>query len=449
MLTAIPPAVGSSKDLGKGTRINPEVSRDEREALWAGLPQTHISALGILEQIILRLETNSMALDRQLLNHVLETFASERSNVAVRTTVYRVLAQMLPHCRAGVHNAVVSSIARCLNKCCDDLVHVPAETDLSRFNGASTTTNESQTATNTDAYLEASKTSLSPSSGAPTEVQQAAEDLLSSALTNLPHDLLGYTIRSKIDQTAILAQSKLLLKSSVLNPPTRNVERNDQEQSSILPFLARCFSQDQDAESLLRPRMPPVQSNVAEQTNGLYQESDEHEDGVEGFPSSSPGLAPIRLDGPDAFVNEVGDQGMRAFQDPVRDPATEAEDSAPYVTITQQTATPSAESTERHQMPEDIISVGQGGSKRPLEFENEHSSKRMRSGESDTAFPHRNDIEMLRQDMGSPLVTVPVPTDPLPTVHKVEKDIDDDDSDESSVPEIDLTMPSEDEEDED
>ncbi|KAL8713756.1 MAG: hypothetical protein Q9220_002282 [cf. Caloplaca sp. 1 TL-2023] len=302
-----------------------------------------------------------------------------------------------------------------------------------------------KSAANADAYSKDSSTVLSRSSETSAIIRQAAESLLSSALINLPHGVISFTLRLKIDQTAVLAQSKLLVRSSVLNPPIPSA-KGGRQQSSMIPFLARQFSHDADAESLLRPRMPPVQSSVVDQNNGLLEEADERENDVEGSPNQSPKLAPVRLKGPTLVTSEDRDEEMRTLQIMGHASTNEAERIAPAFAIPPQAALLSQESKKQDPVSEDAATSIQEVTKRPLEYDNEYPSKRICNDDLDTTSLPREGTEMPIENPNSPPAKGPNFEDSSLTMNKIETEMDDDDSDDSSIPEIDFTMPSEDEE---
>ncbi|KAL8737604.1 MAG: hypothetical protein Q9181_001505, partial [Wetmoreana brouardii] len=280
ILSALPPSVGGSNGPGIGTRTNPEISRDERESLWSWLPRLHVSALRILEQLAIRFEQSAMAIDQRLLSHALWIFENEDLQIRIRQAVYGILAKMLIHCASGVHRAIASSLVFVLKTCCEDLVSTQADPSDSSEMISSSTVTSNKRAMNADAYFQSSNP-LSKPLGTFSEIQPLAESLLCSALNHLPSDFLPFSVRSKIDRAAVLAQSKRILQASVLDPPVR---RKGKQHSSIMPMLARQFPQSESTEALIRPRMPTVRLNADGQDIDTDYEVDERGGGTfDGF----------------------------------------------------------------------------------------------------------------------------------------------------------------------
>ena len=152
-----------------------------------------------------------------------------------------------------------------IHRCCDDCFFVVRACDgaYSRptlKNGKKLGDEKiSSFSTNADAYLgthhqptfDQAETSIKPS-----DFHQAAWALLPLLISHIPSNYLEFSLRVKIDHTAILMQHKSAMMASVLCPPQIGGEKKIL--NSIIPHLARAYGGEPETEGLLRPRMPVV-----------------------------------------------------------------------------------------------------------------------------------------------------------------------------------------------
>ncbi|KAL8691114.1 MAG: hypothetical protein Q9218_003588 [Villophora microphyllina] len=455
ILSALPPSIGGPQGATLSTRTNPEIGRDECEAVWAWLPHLHVSALSVLEQVVARLEQDSMAIDQQILSLVLWIFEKEHFHNQIRLINYRLLAQVLARRGSGLPRSSMDSVAFFLKLCCEDLMPTEAGPGLAKnsSNDSTTITTTTKDAANADEYLKRSAQSPRPSA-ASKEMRHAAESLLAAALSYLPPKALDFSLRSRIDQTAILSQSRLILHSSVLNPPA---SRRENPRSSIIPLLARQYPQSLDTEALVRPRMPMTQPSTVNQETGMDQEfGGEHE--------TPEGLAYQH--------RENLDVGM---EDPP--PASVPEKpEAPLLESGGTVAPQTQDKSSLNLMPDEASEVSASNipAKRPLDaaaveleapslqtserlstVDSERPSKRIR-GDAEDADPVQITETGLSKPItapeteqaNSPPADAAANTEPLANFGIHTADAGDDDSDDSSIPELDPTMDTEDEEEE-
>ena len=247
---------------GRNPRVRPEIGRDEREGLWVGLPGLQISALGVCSLMISRMGHSSAAVAYTILEQLLWTFESQYANDSLRMAAYALTSQILSTCGLTLPKTYAISLSRCIRMCCEDLLpslesqlqggQASFSDTTKAVNGLTTTSSA-----NADSYLKSANNRVDLSV-TPARVQQAARELLLSALTNLHNDFLPFSLRCQIDRTAIITNNKEVMLASVMNPIS---ERRGQKQtSSILPLLARVHSDALPVEALLRPQMPPIQS---------------------------------------------------------------------------------------------------------------------------------------------------------------------------------------------
>ncbi|KAL8807140.1 MAG: hypothetical protein Q9200_004785 [Gallowayella weberi] len=452
VLSALPPQDNPSANSVQATRFKAEIGKDERETLWIWLPQLHVSALGVLERLILRFKEGSVAINHQLLRHVLWTFEHEHSNTQVREAVYRVVALMLANCGSAVPHVAASSLSSCLRRCCKELV--PIQEGPNSMNDAIATLKApaGKTSTNADACVKNTGSSSVNMYG-PSELQRVAEKLLYAALAHLPLGFLPAAIRCNIDQTAVLIQGRLLLQASVLHPPFR---RKGTQLASVMPMLARQFPQDHGTEALIRPRMPQVQQN----TDNLAVDSDRADVDREDSPSNKARRSSTTSQ---STPNVVFPVSMESEQH--ESIAAKSMSPRGHLSRTENVAASSL-SPQPQKEPKVIVPI-----KRSLDVEtendnadisdesehflipsNEPASKRLRASTSDRyTSPAKEDATPppIAADpphiFNQPEVDLSAQFEPLADTNTTKESMDDDDSDDSSIPVLDPTWATDDE----
>ena len=450
MLSALPPANG------KGTRTNPEIGRDEREMLWTSLPKFHIAAMQILYNLILRLKDGPMALVYRLLDYVLWIFEHEHSQVQIRITVYTVVASLLPCCRSAIPRTVASSLEQCIRACCKDLLPTQQSPTSSVHDAGTRKIEVAKSSTNAEAYSKTAGSSPAPSNGS-SELFRSAEHMLSMALTHLPSNFLRLPLRSKIDQTAILVQSSVILRSSVLNTPNYH---KGQRESSVIPLLARQYPQDQGTEGLARPRLPLVQRSLDHEFIDLAQD-------IEGQKSVSPERDQPLSPNLDLLPNSHSQEGTKFMniqeqaslnsevpfaEDPPSEPRATVE---PFSEMQGEGIFTMPTKRSRESDPDNRHEIAQNGSRHVLDPITEPASKRLREGSGDIYIsPATEDdlppaVAMDPQDDHNLRSTqLAASSEPLNSLRTTREDMDDDSSDDSSIPPMDLTLATDDEEEE-
>ncbi|KAI4140829.1 MAG: hypothetical protein L6R39_005636 [Caloplaca ligustica] len=449
LLSALPPSKGSSNDVSTGTPTKPEISRDEREAVWTWLPSIHVSALQILEQLVVRLEEGSMSLDQRLLDLATWTFEHEHDHVEIRKAVYKILPFLLSRYKGGAQGSTASSLAYCLRICCDDLLSTQGDSEYLQGNVGSTDVTTNKDPMNADAYHKRSDPPSTPSATL-NDLQDSAALLLSAALENLPSSFLP-SVRSTIDGMAVLSQSQPVLRSSVLNPPAR---RGRKQQSSVMPFLAQQFPNSPSTEALLRPRMPQLQLNATNHTEDTDEEVDEWEDTTRKPTRLSPEAvsdfkkgnfqASVETDRPETVELGLDSAEARPLSS---DPQTYQAHGPDTVLPAKRSREPDTESLSHtaSDRPEHLLPPG-----------GEPERKRTRNGGQSLHVPPATEDDVSHpvtkvrsETVLAPTIDVPISAESMGSLWSTNEEIGDDDSDESSVPPIDPTMDTEDEEDED
>ena len=268
VLSVVPPGNGMNR------RVRPEIGRDEREELWAGLSRLHISAIGVYSLVISRMGHFSAAMSYTILEQLLWTFENQKGNDNLRKAVYGLVSQILSTFGPSLPKTYAVSISRCIEMCCEDLLpssESQQEDGQVSFPDNKKTANEITSSKNADSYLKPATNHVNASI-ASNEVLQAARELLPLALTKLPIEFLPFSLRCQIDRTAIITSYRRAMLASVMNPTSKR--RGQNQTSSILPLFARAYPEALEVEALLRPQMPPLKSR---QSDGRDRESDQDE----------------------------------------------------------------------------------------------------------------------------------------------------------------------------
>ncbi|MCJ1282959.1 hypothetical protein MMC26_002286 [Xylographa opegraphella] len=255
LLNIILPAKLDHQNPASQARWNPEVGRDEREGMWLKLPSIHAKAIAVLSTLIDRLDIVSIGILPGLLEQVLWVLRHEKDQQDLRSSVYRIVSQILGIIGPSLSQSTVSSCSPLIRTLCQDLLPEEARSETS----LSSTTNGgkivSSNMNNADSYLK-SKIATSKQLQARSDFEVAAASLLISILSNIPTSFLSAPIRNLIDRTAILTNNHRAMLASVLNPGSLAKGKHT---SSILPFFARAAATSLEAEAILRPRMPLLQ----------------------------------------------------------------------------------------------------------------------------------------------------------------------------------------------
>ncbi|KAL8761953.1 MAG: hypothetical protein Q9184_001967 [Pyrenodesmia sp. 2 TL-2023] len=455
MLAALPPLGNGPKDTSTGTQTRPEISRDEREAVWTWLPSIHVSVLQILEQLIVRLGESSMPLHQQLLNLTIWTFEHERAYVDIRKAVYKILPQLFARSKVGLHRSVASALSACLQVCCDDIFPPRADPNIVPGNAVSTDMTSNKDMANAEAYLKKSDSPLA-FSGAPSDLQDLASKLLSAALEDLPSGSLSVPVRSKIDRTAVLTQNMRLLQASVLNPP---IKRGKKKQSSVMPLLARQFPQSSCTEALLRPRMPLFPFDTTNHPQESDEEFNEQDEMMGGIPRIAPITSEASAEGrlPESLANDSL-QTVEKGVSQVDRPQIQGRPSTVEPQMSQDHEPKAVLLAKRSREP-DYESLNENASemlKEPSPPRSEQYHKRMRTDESGVNAPPTtvddlpsSSSHITSNNVFPPSGDMPVSVEPMTTsLERGTEHINDDDSDDSSIPLIDPTMDTEEEGDE-
>lgn len=255
-----------------GMRLHPGISREEREGLWAGLPQVYIGVIEVYSILIDRLQNSYTSLAQGCIEHITWTFRTGKQDEQYRAKAYDVIAKLLLLCGSSLPKSSIDRLAPVQVACCKELRPIeealPAM-PLKDSNGKAT----SNGVANADKFLK-NNPILSSTEITDTAVITAAKALL-PLLFSLPQQHLEAYLRAELDRTAILSHHKEAMLASVLNP---FLGRNGKSLPSILPHLCRAFPRDAAVEALLRPRLPVIRQSGPIMSAPAEEEIEEDED---------------------------------------------------------------------------------------------------------------------------------------------------------------------------
>lgn len=246
----------------RSSRNRLEISRDEREGLFNGLPQLHVSAIGSVSLMISRLGHGCAATSQIALDQIFWVLESEHHDGSIRKAAYEAVSQILRAFGSSLPKSHVISLSRCVKLACADLL---PEDDTFMQTGdvllqSGSKHSDNAASSNADSYLKSARARIT-NSIASQDVVEAARRLLALSLTNLPPGYLSYAIRCQVDRTAILTNNKEVMLASVINSSVS--AKGQKSVSSIVPFLARAYPEASGVEVLLRPQMPLLQARTA------------------------------------------------------------------------------------------------------------------------------------------------------------------------------------------
>jgi len=244
-------------------RFNNQISREEREHLWAVLPYIHVTAMEIVLTLFERFENTLNPLVAGLLDQLTWVFNAEKDVIEVRTAVYSTVSGLLNLSGSTFPKSSIDPLGNIIRSCCNDIL--PQEPTMPKSKAASTATkgngnSASQSTTNADTFLGASNTPKTPAANF-AGLHAAAHALLPILLSKLPTQYISDSLRTRIDRTAVLAQHKEAMVASVLNPPP--TKKSGRPVASIMSLLARSCPHNIDVEGLIRPRMPVIRTRNA------------------------------------------------------------------------------------------------------------------------------------------------------------------------------------------
>ncbi|KAJ5099787.1 hypothetical protein N7532_006788 [Penicillium argentinense] len=252
LTSVVVPANGEAS----GARANPQIGREEREQLWTELPRIHIAVMELLAQVVGVLENSTTSITQSILDQATWVFRNEKFSKDVRLATYGLLQPLVSLNGPAMTKQTMASISNVLRSCCHDILPLSGDS-VSQFKPQADSKSKSKAGpgtTNADSFLNPNLQNNRQSPESSNYPGGAASGLLRAALSSVPSELLTASVRAEIDRAIILTADKDAMLASVLNPIPAFKGRG--AGASIVPFLARSYSDQMEIEALIRPRMP-------------------------------------------------------------------------------------------------------------------------------------------------------------------------------------------------
>ena len=230
-----------------GSGFNPQVSKEERETLFAVLPAVHLAALQLADSMLYRFDQAAIAVSRSLFVQVRWIFHTESVDDGVRASTYNFLTTLLKLQGPSLSRDDVTDLESIIKACCTEIL--PTIQPSSLANGAAV-------AANAALGIDANKRPKEDTGLSAIPASSAANTLLPLCFSHLDQACVPARLRALLERTAILGQHKDALFASVLNPAPSG--GSSKTQPSLLPLLARQYADSPEVEALLRPRMPVI-----------------------------------------------------------------------------------------------------------------------------------------------------------------------------------------------
>ncbi len=240
--------------------LNSEVSKEEREALWASLPILHVGSLGLLSEMV---EVHGQAISTMISSiteQVFDIFLAEGSHEEVKSQCYACLATILQTSSCASLQLDRQGMEAMCKSCCRDL-NILVATSSDQEVGAEVIRDVQRGSTIFKSASQEAKQPL-PSNQVETELVRNARILLLQLLEKVPSNSLSHASRTELDRTAILVNHQRAMLASIMNPPGQKLDKT--VLPSIMPFLARAANANNlELEAIVRPRMPVISEAFA------------------------------------------------------------------------------------------------------------------------------------------------------------------------------------------
>jgi len=264
-------------------RLRPGIDREERDALWSGMPRVYVGALQLINALASRLQDSFLTMAQGFLERVLWVFTSGRNDPTFRQLSYSITARSLLQVGPSLSKQGCTNLLTLIQACCQDLhdrgnadadTNISTSTsDIKNVNGKRPLSHQS-----TDTFLHGSSGTALQVDTDDTELIIAARDLLPLFFSHLSQEYLNSSTRGLLERTVILSKHRTAMLASILNPW---LGKSGRPSTSLLPYAARQFSGDLEIEILLRPRMPMVQIEILPEGDVMGGDEEEEEEGDE------------------------------------------------------------------------------------------------------------------------------------------------------------------------
>jgi pre-rRNA-processing protein RIX1 len=272
-------------------RANEQIGREERDALFARLPEIHTAMFGVMDVLLRSIGVAHTSWMRILWQQAVWVVRAESFDTGVRQEGYGVVKSCIDLHGRTLDKDMVNTLSPVLKRACEEISNTN-QSVVAQQNGPKTATGTQNgkkgaapaTTLNTDTMF-ASTANTAPilfqqatSSTKRNCVQEKAFALITTFLLKVPTTSVRAELRSQLDSTIILSNDRDAMLASILNPPSSKV--SEKTHSSILPFVARAHNGSAELEGYIRPRMPIVITNYDNDDESDDEEEMEADDGM-------------------------------------------------------------------------------------------------------------------------------------------------------------------------
>jgi hypothetical protein len=103
-----------------GPRVNPAIDRDEKDALWSGLPQIYVATLEVIESLVDRFGDASLPLSQGLVMQVCWVYMYGRHASEFRQATYNIITKLLPYTSQSLAKNQIVKLYGIIRDCCSD-----------------------------------------------------------------------------------------------------------------------------------------------------------------------------------------------------------------------------------------------------------------------------------------------------------------------------------------
>ncbi|KAL9612422.1 MAG: hypothetical protein Q9167_002970 [Letrouitia subvulpina] len=440
ILLVLPP--GEAQDqLRSSDRVNPEVDREEREALLVALPKLHVLAINLIMSLLMRFERGLVTSIGEILEQILWNFCAQRNHDGVRGATYDILCLYLSLFGPTTPRDLASMISDCVESACEDLLPFNKSTQKTAQDGSEAARqlgeNGAPSKSGSSYIKSLGHNAFFPNISAQTKA--AARALICSALKDLPNNFLLPTARAQVDVVSILVEdNKDLMEASTMNPPS---QRQHEEQRTILPFLARKFARYERVEALAHPRMPslqlgPLDDIIQIHSEGVFEKSESS--------TSAPSVGNATKHSKETVAPRLSSEKPQ-LSDSSLESSTQ---NQAYEKSTEPTSPPIGPSKRSHEsMTSPVDKPPAPGD--ALSSTEEHRSKRLHLAQNGVFDPPPGSQSLVTKPVEpykpSQSMKLPLAEETLPDLKAMDETRSDDDSDDSAILPIDIEMPSDEE----
>ena len=263
-------------------RANEQISREEREALFAHLAEIHAAMFGVMDVLLRSIGLAHTSWMRIVLQQAVWVIKAESFDAGIRQQGYEVVKSCIDLHGRTLDRDMVNTLSPVLKRACEEILNTSqsveaqqngqktaSTTQIGKKGAAPATTLNSDTMFASTGNTAPILFQQAPFSEKRTCVQEKAFALITTFLLKVPTASVRSTdLRSQLDRTIILTNDRSAMLASILNPPRSKMF--EKSHSSILPVVARAHNGSTELEGYIRPRMPIVITN--------YDEDDDESD---------------------------------------------------------------------------------------------------------------------------------------------------------------------------